>query len=297
MEHFFIDENVEILEGEEAARALARHNDSAFFVQGQGVPRVTEDRWCNAQAAEKRHWLELGVAADDDRNYQHLKAFQGYRVLRDREFKRAIELGCGPFTNLRIIGDICRVTSCDLLDPLIREYIGHPNCSYRNGHIRVENTSWPRFSRLVRTGVRRLTTHGGKPIAWPLRHRPTIPVARIMPIPIEKLVSGPQYDLVTMINVVEHCYDIDLVLRNVAAATAPDGILIFHDKYYSALMTEQRVASQYDAAHPLRVDRSLIDGFLSQNYSSLFHRVVPVAKEFMGCDVSSDHFYFIGRRL
>lgn len=293
MKHLFIDENVDTLVGEEAELALALRNDSTFFVEGRGVPSVSIERWRSAQKAEKKHWIVLRRGEDDDRNREHFESFGKYQVLRGREFNRAIELGCGPFTNLRIIGDICRVGSCDLLDPLIREYMDHPYCSYRDGRVRVENTSIP---RRVRAGLSRVERRLGRNLGWPLS-RGSIPVRQAMPIPAEELAPGHQYDLVTMVNVIEHCYDIDLVLRNVAAATAPGGLLVLHDKYYDAQVTEKRLTSHYDAAHPLQVDRSVIDRFLAENFSPLFYRVVPVAAEFTSRDVSADYYYYIGRRL
>lgn len=293
MKHLFIDENVNILVDEEAEQALAQDNDSGFFVEGRGIPRVTEERWRSAQRAEKKHWMVLGEGADDDRNYEHLEAFDGYRALGGRTFGRAIELGCGPFTNLRIIGDVCRVRSCDLLDPLIREYMDHPHCSYRDGRIRVENT---RIPPTVRPYLKRVAGRLGPTATWPL-YRGTIPIVEAMPIPIEKLAPTRQYDLVTMINVVEHCYNINLVLRHLGAITPRDGILVLHDKYYDAQATEARLASHYDAAHPLQVDRSVIDRFLTENFSPLFYRVVRVASEFTGRDMSADYYYYIGRRL
>ncbi len=293
MKHLFIDENVDILVDGEAELALARRNDSTFFVEGKGVPKVSDERWRTAQKAEKKHWIVLGSGADDDRNYEHFESFEKYRVLRGLEFNRAIELGCGPFTNLRIIGDVCRVRSCDLLDPLIREYMDHPHCSYRGGRIRLENTSIP---RRLQAGLSRVERRFGRDLGWP-RFRGSIPVGQAMPIPAEELTPGYQYDLVTMVNVIEHCYDIDLVLRNVAAATVRGGLLVLHDKYYDAQATEERLTSHYDAAHPLQVDRSVIDRFLAEHFSPLFYRVVPVAAEFTGRDVSADYYYYIGRRL
>lgn len=288
----FIDEDISILTDESARRALEARNDSEFLVEGQGVPRVTYSRWLSAQAAERKHWTELGVGARDDRNYEHMNAFDCYSAIRGSTFDSVIEIGCGPFTNLRLIAGVCEVQYCALLDPLIREYLKHPHCSYRSGYINVERTKplIERFRR-IRTVGRHLQQADNAP-----RFSPRVRVTELFPVSIEKMVVERTYDLVVMINVIEHCYDVETVLKKVAEATAEGSIFIFHDRLYDVGTVAERVSSCFDAAHPLQVDRSVIQNFLADNFSSLFTKIVHVSEDFMGVDISSDYAYYIGRK-
>jgi SAM-dependent methyltransferase len=287
--YLFIDEDVSISTAESARSALQRHNDLPFATDDAGIASVPAGRWALAQKAERKHWMELGIKADDDHNYANAAGFDFYRPLRGMSFRSAIELGCGPFTNLRILGDVCRIHSCDLLDPLIESYLAHPLCRYARTHLTVDRTHLnARVRRFVLRhpglGLRRLAEHG------------RIPVGQLLPVPIEEMPIDGAYDLVVMENVLEHCYDARRVFSNLRSVTGAGGILVVHDRYYSAKEVRDRATRVYDAAHPLRVDRRLVDDFLAGAFQPLYRKLVPVKAEFAGVDLSADHFYFVGRR-
>src|SRR5206468_351317 len=105
-----------------------------------GVVRVPKQRWQQAQRYERETWMVANTAASDDRNSAHYGGFRGYEALRGRTFLRAIELGCGPFTNLRLIGRTCTIAQCSLLDPLIKDYLNHPHCTYNRQMLRTSET-------------------------------------------------------------------------------------------------------------------------------------------------------------
>jgi SAM-dependent methyltransferase len=287
-----IDEKVRILTDEAARQVLAQENDSAFVDPVRGITRVTRERWMTAQRAERTHWMDLGIRAMDDRNFEHLSHFDGYGALRGMRFERAIELGCGPFTNLRLIADVCSVGECDLLDPLIDEYVGHPYCRYSRGALLVENASLPewfrrqmsRFAWAVRRGY---GLRLGRPKA--------VPVDRRIASPIEEMPRDRAYDLVVMVNVLEHCYDVDRVFESIRAITRPGSVIVFHDKYYDPSDAMRLSETCYDAAHPLRVGRGVVEAGLA-DFESLLMTVDPVHSEFGGCSFDNDYVYFVGRR-
>src|SRR5262245_17085533 len=107
--YLHIDSDVRIRTGEEARRALESENDQSFLTSDSGILRVPEDRWRRAQTAERKHWMTLGIDSEDDRNEDHRAGFENYRVLTGRKFASAIELGSGPFTNLRLIANHCQI--------------------------------------------------------------------------------------------------------------------------------------------------------------------------------------------
>jgi 2-polyprenyl-3-methyl-5-hydroxy-6-metoxy-1,4-benzoquinol methylase len=116
-----------------ALAALSETNDSRF-ARGNEVLMVDASRWRAAQEFERRTWMEIAPHAQSDRNEEHAIHFDSYRSL-PRHLGRTVEIGCGPFTQIRTIIDLGHeYTSVDLVDPLLSEYEKHPNCGYASLH-------------------------------------------------------------------------------------------------------------------------------------------------------------------
>lgn len=286
---YYIDEEVNAYLGDDADRHLATNNDAQFLTPEKGIIRVTADRWKTAQTAERAHWMTLGLTAQDDRNYEHLHFFDGYQVLGNRRFGHAIELGCGPFTNLRLLAAKCYIEQCSLLDPLIESYLHHPYRKYDQNYLYAER--W-----ILSDPLRRIVRKLRRRINPQLLSR-RVQVAQLLATPIETMPTTQQYDLVVIINVIEHCYDINAVFANVLATTRPGTTLIFHDKYYDAATVEVSASQIYDAAHPLRVDKKVVETFLTTHFSPLYRRVTDHEQFIVGSQMSWQSVYFIGTRL
>jgi SAM-dependent methyltransferase len=113
----------------EALTALIEVNDSRF-AKGNEILLVDAPRWQAAQEFERRTWMEVAPHAQSDRNEEHALYFDSYKTL-PHDLGRAVEIGCGPFTQIRTIIDHGHTyTSVDLVDPLLSEYEKHPNCGY-----------------------------------------------------------------------------------------------------------------------------------------------------------------------
>lgn len=302
-QYVHIDSNVNILHGEEARQRLAQENDRAYLTNGRGVTRVDHTRWKKAQQAEHTHWFHHSITADSDRNEGHFEGFNGYRALRGRQFENAIELGCGPFTNMRLIADVCRVKQTTLLDPLIARYLSHPHCGYDQNALRLQYSAWLHVPQFLR-----------KPIdsfrwwrRYPNWHRRltsghTLPIKRMIDSAIEAMPTDDRYDLVVIINVIEHCYDIEAVFERILTTTQVGGYLVFQDRLYTHDEVASKVDHHYDAAHPLRIDGDLLRYFLAANFEPQFERERTEAilqrdengkYQQVG---SEDVIYFIGRR-
>jgi SAM-dependent methyltransferase len=291
--YLFVDEGLHFLTGDEAARALRERSDAEYLDEGKGVVRVPKQRWQEAQKYERDTWLVANAEASDDRNAQHEIGFGNYASLSGRTFHDAIELGCGPFTNLRIIARHCTIERCSLLDPLINEYLQHPHCTYDRQSLSIGETplasSLGRFlpGRIVRRAMRSLA-----PDALVSR----VPVAELLPIPIEEMTPQRPFDLIVMINVLEHCYDASRIFDTILANLQPGGILVFHDKLFDIQGLEHDVRTRFDAGHPLRVGGPMIESFLRDNFTTLYSHGERVPDEFEGVDLSRDGVYFIGSR-
>lgn len=288
----FVDRDVRVHRGEDAARLLAETNDLRFYEAGRGVLRVDRERWMDAQRYERRTWMELSLRASDDRNRDHVARFGGYQALRGIPFRRAIELGCGPFTNLRYILDVATVTEVHLLDPLVLDYVRHPLCRYRTG--RLGGLPGPAGTwRLLTSGNplrQALELANGIRIGG-LRGRPV----HLEPSTIEDYATEHRFDLVVMINVIEHCRDVNLVLEKIDRLLEPGGFLVFHDRPWKPEALEPTLATLYDAGHPLRVGRNVIDEFLDRRFAPL-SRVEVADEEVEGVRLPRTALYFIGRK-
>ncbi|MFO1353049.1 MAG: methyltransferase domain-containing protein [Gammaproteobacteria bacterium] len=290
----FVGDDLRIHSGSDAEVALRTMSDARFVVAGEGIPRVPKARWLVAQRYEKTTWMEVGAHADDDRNHEHARHFDEYAALHRKTYARALEVGCGPFTNLRLIANVCRIDACTLLDPLLNEYLHHRHCTYRHGFLETGATRWQdwlgrrAWGRYARAMLRRVQPR--------LLHTGVTIDARLA-IPFEEMPAREPYDLTVMINVLEHCFDAPKIFARLLELSRPGAVLVFHDKLFRAHAVERQAARRFDAGHPLRVDATLLRAFLFDHYRPLHERYVEVEDGYAGVDLSEQGIYFIGERI
>lgn len=259
----FVTRDFKTLTGEQARLRLLAENDQAYLTKDSGVLTVPRERWELAQDAEANGWLNLWRGAIEDRNTHHFALYDYLFMLQGHTFKRGIELGCGPFSNMRVAVSTVKVETIELLDPLIESYLELPNCAY--------------------TGMKLRRLDGN-----------TETVAKLHPMPIEDMQVETKYDLVILINVIEHCFDVRKIFDNVWNLLVPGGVFIFHDKYFDHEETAATIATSYDTGHPLRPDRKFVDAFLGR-FVTIFSRETKTLGEARMTD-TGDAIYFIGRK-
>ncbi len=191
-EPIWIGSPTDVRHGEAAIVALTQHNDELYWTPGIGTLTVPMARWQAAQRFERSVWLEQCLGAESDRNHEHTARFGEYAAL-PVDLGRALEVGCGPFTQLQTIAAGRKLTAVTLLDPLIYEYMDHPHCSYKNGQLCGVPTS-------------------------------------LHPIPVERANWTSEFDTVVCINVLEHVHDAQAALQAMHAALAPNGTLVFGER-------------------------------------------------------------------
>jgi SAM-dependent methyltransferase len=292
-EPLFVDQDVRIHRGDAARTLLQRTNDVRFYEAGRGVVRVDQQRWSEAQRYERRTWMELGLRASDDRNRDHVARFREYRPLAGIRFKRAIELGCGPFTNLRYILEVALADRVHLLDPLIRDYVRHPLCRYRGG--RLGGIPGPlTAARLLVSGhpLRQAREIVNAIRVGGVRGRPV----QLEASAIEDFEPDGRFDLVVMINVIEHCRDVSLVFDKIDRLLEPGGFFVFHDRPWNEDHLQETMENLYDAGHPLRVGRNTVDDFLRTRFEALSREDVCEEDENDGIRLPRTSVYFIGRK-
>jgi SAM-dependent methyltransferase len=211
----------------------------------ESVRNVSEERWREAQEWEldlwseghlKRGWKRVAWpvvapalralgwrrAWGDDWNHWWKDRFDGYRFLPS-DLGDSIELGCGPYTNTRLILEGRRASRVVCSDPLIKSYV-----TFRG--------RW--LAEAYAAGRVEIDDH-----------------------PIEELPLAPEtFDLVLLINVLDHVRDADLCMQKAIALARPGGYFLLGQD----LSDESDLAYHpYDIGHPIRLSREDVDPYLA----------------------------------
>lgn len=227
MEKYYVDQYHQIHFGENASKFLEQNNDTPFYTK-DGVLSVPYERWLQAQIFEESYWMSKGLAANDDRNYEHLERFLAYKALKGTYAKSVFEIGCGPFTNTRLIVPYLHgVEKIHLLDPLISSYLKHPNCTYSSNTL---------------CGIP-VTLHN---------------------MPVEEFLLDEKFDVVIFINVLEHCFNVESIFQKIKNLLNPGGTLIFSEAGIESKDVDFISKNQMDVGHPLRVTVEYMNKFLGE---------------------------------
>lgn len=253
MKKLYVNDEIKILYDEKAEKFLKETNDLNFFNEvEQGIHKVTHERWKLAQKYERKTWMENSWI-NDDRNHEHLERFDFLKSIKESNIKEIIELGCGPFTNMRLISNILKPEKITLLDPLISEYLNHPNCAYKTGSLNGYDVN-------------------------------------LICSSIEISDIRNTFDAVVMINVIEHCFDVDSIFYKIESILKKNGYFIFSDVYFSDV--KLLATNIYDAGHPLRLSKNKLEKLLEpfeviyeKRYNGLYSQ-----------ELRND-IYFIGKKI
>lgn len=221
------------------------------------VRRVDRERWLDAQRweldlwtretgsdrrARLRRWAaRLGVGrwipsllgSGDDWNHWWKQQFDDYSFVPAR-LGEVLELGCGPFTNVRLLREGRRFERVVCSDPLILRYI-----SLRG--------TW--IAEAYRRGIVEVDDHPAEECPFP----------------------SDRFDLVVMINVLDHVRDLDLSLANAIRVTNSGGLFVLGQD-----LTDEgdRARIGEDIGHPIRTTHSELDGYTVPAFEPVIHRVL-----------------------
>jgi len=209
--------------------------------QDYGVAVVPKSLWYHAQLAEGNLWKEVGLTSlpfydVNDRAIEHWQAFNYLKCLKDNiNFGNLIEVGAGPFTQIKgflyIRPDII-IDKLTIWEPSAQRYIKEvSSCSYKT----LKLAKYGAFKGFHDFEVI-IKSEGG-----------------------EYLDHNPVYDTLISINVIEHVQDAFKYFNSLYHALKPNGLLIFHDRYYD----DEKSIVGGDHYHPIRIKRIVLDKFLS----------------------------------
>jgi len=221
------------------------------------IDKVDRERWLTAQMWEREHWLrdQKGLARygknhiwkllgaiglrdryrGDDRNRWWKRGFDDYSFL-PATVDNALEVGCGPYTNARLISEVCQPKHLFLSDPLIRTYIDFRMTFVREMH---------------RQGGCYLDDH-----------------------PIEELPFASGYfDLAVMINVLDHVQDAIRCVENLVRVVKPGGILIIGQDLTNAA-DAARHPEGLKTGHPITLDEQWFRQPLESRFDRIMWKVL-----------------------
>lgn len=216
---------------------------------------MPEERWQEAQTAELALWRRknsrfhallhsalyaIGIRktrCGDDWNSWWYEQFDGYRLLPPH-FNKAIELGCGPYTNIRLIRKDRTIDEVVCSDPLSGHYVRFAGqwlaTEYARGTIGIDDH------------------------------------------PIEKC-SYPDgnFDLVVLVNVLDHVQDSNVCIDVAKRITKPGGYLVFGQDLTNE---EDLARVGEDITHPIRLHHDDLDAQLSGSIMPLLRKILPREK-------------------
>ena len=194
----WIGSPIDVRHDEAALAALETENDAKYWSDESGIIKVDSDRWLKAQEYERDTWMRYATDASSDRDADHLSLFDNYDVL-PYILGDILEIGCGPFTQTRVILRGREASSITLLDPLLDHYKSHQYCAY--------NT--------------------------------LLPIPSLQAMPAEDLDDKGQFDIIICINVLEHVRDVNQVLDNIKRALRSGGLVVMGERTYDQLDVTQ----------------------------------------------------------
>jgi SAM-dependent methyltransferase len=215
------------------------------------IIRVDKNRWERAQEYELNAWkkqnawfmsaakymlrfLRLSkIVVGDDWNCWWGSQFDNYDFI-PKSLENVIELGCGPYTNMRIISDGRHFNNIICSDPLAKEYINFTrrwlSKQYHKGNVLIDNH------------------------------------------PIEECPFKDNYfDLVILINVLDHVQDAELCLQNATRILKPGGYFIFGQDLTD---DEDAEITKDDIGHPIKISHDQIDSVLLPLFKTSLYKVL-----------------------
>jgi ubiquinone/menaquinone biosynthesis C-methylase UbiE len=223
--------------------------------------KVSQERWEAAQHWERQHWIGAQMArAKFGKNYiwrvlSALKLVPKYRgddwntwwkgqfdnfAFLPATVENALEAGCGPYTNLRLILESCRPKHIVLSDPLIRTYV-----KFKLTFV----------AEMYRKALCVLDDH-----------------------PLEELPFADNYfDLAVMINVLDHVRDAAQCMGNLIRVTKPGGIVIIGQDLSNE---EDVQALRSDAGlvgHPVKLDHTWFEPY-QKKFEPILSKILPRAQ-------------------
>ncbi len=171
----------------------------------------------------------------DDWNYWWMKQFDGYKVL-PKFFEKSLEVGSGPYTNMRLLSRLVKVKEMYFTDPLMHIY-------------KAFRLTW--LSRMFAKGKIHALTGKAEQIDF----------------------SDKFFDLVVCNNVLDHVENAEQCLSEMSRVLRPGGYFVFGQELTNS--DDLKVPTwRDDVGHPIKLHQIFLDKVLALIYESKFKRIL-----------------------
>jgi ubiquinone/menaquinone biosynthesis C-methylase UbiE len=232
------------------------------------VLEVSEKRWINAQEFESNLWVQNNQRnsylkiilkfmrsmrnpkmlfnylkfrdfyCGDDWNYWWMKQFENYKALsKPKYFERALEIGCGPFTNIRLVSNCCKIKEIYCCDPLMNVYTSFKltwlSTQISKGRINISNDKCENLK-----------------------------------------FDNNYFDLVICINVLDHVQDAEECLNEMIRVTQMGGTIVLGQDLSNEDDLRDKIIRE-DMGHPIKIHHTTFDTFFDGTCVPLLRKVLP----------------------
>ena len=244
------------------------------------VIRTTEHDWHDAQSFETRTWvvnnrrnsfpkvvfkfiralkkpkylyyyLKFGdFYCGDDWNYWWMEKFDYYKTL-PKQVDKALEVGCGPYTNIRLISKIIKIKEIHCTDPLMPLY---------------KTFTWTWLSSMVKKNKIKAEVGVCEKIEYPDNF----------------------FELVVCNNVLDHVQDAEKCLKEIYRVLKPGGhFLIAQD----LTDEEDLKAEEKREGHPIRLYHEFLDNCFAGIYDNVYRKLLTRAESRYPRDFYGTYIY------
>jgi SAM-dependent methyltransferase len=242
------------------------------------VTKVDRSRWTEAQKNELA-FAEQNHHTGDDWNGWWEEKFDNYKTLAGKRFADALETGCGPHTNMRLILPYIKTDRLYFEDPLIRCYLD----------IKVPLT---RMWKALQRGKKKPTpqSHLATLFANP-QYRTDLSAAMLEDLPYK----DGMMDLVVCINVLDHVEDVEKCMSEMNRVLKPSGYLVIGQDLSNEEDFKRCPESWEDICHPIKVDEATMNSYIP-NYERIFYKVL-LREEGRNPEAHYGTYLLIGKKL
>jgi len=249
--------------------------------------KVTKKRWADAQEFEGNLWMQHNrrnpcmkmlakfvkfmryprrflnylrcrdFLCGDDWNYWWMEQFDRYKTL-PKYCEKALEVGCGPYTNTRLISKICNIKEIHCCDPLMDVYK-----SFR--------------------------------LTWLTRQYAKNKI-KIYNDKCEDLrFENASFDIVICINVLDHVQNAPQCLNEIIRVTKQGGCIILgQDLSDEEDLSNEMIRN--DVGHPIKIHHAVLDRTFGDSFEPLLKKILPRDKG-RNPDAHYGTYIYIGQKI
>lgn len=179
--------------------------------------------------------------AGDDWNFWWKEKFENYQSLPNH-LPRALEVGCGPYTNLRLVSKLKKIDEMHCLDPLMDLYLSF-------------KYTW--LSVMAKKEKVLTYKRQGEDLGF----------------------VDNYFDLVICNNVLDHVENAETCLKEIYRVLKVGGYFVFgQDLSNQEDISKQRLEDRGFVGHPIKLDDKVLDSFLVNKYEIKLKKVLQRAE-------------------